>query len=135
MTAVRSAWWASSAFAEFIPYLRAIAAHDVRDGKHARIELASSTPWLLAQRALELRVPCAACSRPMPPFRARHSPAKRGGTTGNIYLAATCPQAVNSACSRGHAAAEAYDAIESLIASQCHDLNPPTSQTQPRLGL
>lgn len=113
----RRDWWASSEFALFVPHLKAVAALDMRAGLHARIELASATPWALTQQALAYKAPCVACGRLVPVFRARRSAAKRGHGAGNIYLGVSCPLAENVGCARGRAASAAYDALEGLIAA------------------
>lgn len=107
-------WYESDAFKEYLPWLRAIPAKDVRAGKHARLELASNTPGAVKWDAIQLYEACVSCGRHVYVFRTRASARGRNNASG-IYLAVTCPLDVSVGCSRGRKAAEAYDAIERLI--------------------
>lgn len=112
-------WWESDDFKQFVPFLRAVWAKDVRQGRHARLELAGSTPWLVVQAALDFRGVCVGCSKEIRPFRRRSVTLPRGGgmVVGGVYLGVSCPQ--GSGClggSKGMAASQAYDAIEKLVA-------------------
>jgi hypothetical protein len=111
-------WWRSEAFTAFLPHLKAVAACDVRAGKHARLELANSAPWPLAVEALGYRAPCVACGRVISPFRARATTPKRGRGIGTVYLAVACKLQDRIGCSRGREASAAYDEIEALIAAE-----------------
>lgn len=80
-----------------------------RDGGHAdpriRIEFRDVPPALMHE-AMFVQVECVACARPINPFR------RREGDSDRLYYACACPVTVRAACSRGTAAADAYEAIK-----------------------
>lgn len=112
-------WFLTPEFTKFVPYLRAIAANDVRAGKHARLELSSSTPRPIEIEALAFTAPCVSCGRKMNPFRSRARAPGRGNghVAGGVYLACACrlTEGGGPGCSRGQLASRAYDQIEGLI--------------------
>ena len=114
MTATRTPFWHDEAFAEFLPHIKATAAWDKRHGNSPRFDLKPGTPGVVVSRALALRGACAECGQAISPFRARMGKDKRG-TSGNVYLAATCPLDVRIGCSRGRRASVAYAAIWDLV--------------------
>lgn len=79
-----------------------------RDGGHYhprhRIEF-SNPPEKLRAQFLSIRVPCCRCASLIHPLRARES-------GGGIYVSVACQ--TNPGCSRGKAAAEAYEHIVEL---------------------
>jgi hypothetical protein len=128
------AFWTAPEFAEFVPYLRTSWAHDTRQGKHARLELLPSTPWVLQAKALQFTGSCAKCGRRINPFRSRAAERQRGRGGQGVYLATSCRLNDNIGCSRGREAAIAYDAIERLIADYQREHAGSQPQQQEMFG-
>lgn len=116
-TAPARAWYLTPEFTKFVPYLRAIPAHDTRAGR-SRLELSSLTPRAVELEALMFTVSCVACGRSITPFRTRQRPPGRGrNVAGGTYLGVACrlTEGGGPGCSRGSLASRAYDQIKGLI--------------------
>lgn len=121
-------------FPQLAPFIQ-VQIYD-RDGGHShpryRIELRNSTPPAMRQMALALEAPCAACGRPIHPFRERSAPAGRGTEAQTVYVAAACPLDVNVGCSRGSAARDEYIRIrEAVDAWRRNTPEPPPPPAPP----
>lgn len=82
-----------------------------------RIEVVSSIPAKIKDRALQFIMPCVNCKSPMNPFRARQSTIKRGPEAGTDppYFAACCPLDVNKGCSRTKNASNEYELVAAAV--------------------
>lgn len=89
---------------------------DASSSTRVRIEI-RSLPRDVAAMALEMRVGCVSCGRPVHPVRVRKEPGnKRDESVGHgLYVAVACPLAVNVGCSRGRAARDEYLRIEADV--------------------
>ena len=67
--------------------------------------------------ALDWRVSCAACGKPMAPIRERQKrrPSDRRTEKSSLYVAVTCDSKTNPGCGRGKAAAEAFASLHRLV--------------------
>ncbi len=99
---------------ELLPYVKVEYASKESNGRLERFRLElRNLPQDLAGQALGMQVCCADCGKLISPVRSRKAPEnKRSETIGHgLYLAASCPLAVNTGCSRGTAVREEYQAI------------------------
>lgn len=99
------------AWSELRPYIR-IENYGRDTGPHGprgRVEVKRPDDPTLAQKFLDLTMPCVACGLQIHPIRERVN--KKGRVEGHPYYGATCQLGLKGSCSKGRAASSEYQAI------------------------